>query len=69
MAVIGPLIRSAVRWLKPGGLLAVEHDDTTSAATVRMITDTGVFTDVTAHRDLTDRLRFVTARAQRGDRR
>ena len=69
MAVIGPLIRSAVRWLKPGGLLAVEHDDTTSAVTVRMITDTGVFTDVTAHRDLTDRLRFVTARAQRGDRR
>jgi len=69
MSVIGPLIRGAVRWLKPDGLLAVEHDDTTSAATVRMITGTGVFAEVTAHRDLTGRPRFVTARAQPGDQR
>lgn len=69
MSVIGPVIRGAVRWLKPDGLLAVEHDDTTSAATVRMITGTGVFTDVTAHVDLTGRPRFVTARAHRGDQR
>jgi len=69
MSVIGPLIRGAVRWLKPDGLLAVEHDDTTSAATVRMITGTGVFADITAHRDLTGRPRFVTARAQPGDQR
>jgi len=69
MSVIGPLIRGAVRWLKPAGLLAVEHDDTTSAATVRMITGTGVFADVTAHRDLTGRPRFVTARVQPGDQR
>lgn len=69
MSVIGPLIRGAVRWLKPGGLLAVEHDDTTSATTVRMITGTGVFADVTAHPDLTGRPRFVTARTRRGDRR
>jgi len=69
MSVIGPLIRGAVRWLKPAGLLAVEHDDTTSAATVRMITGTGVFTDVTAHADLTGRPRFVTARVHPGDQR
>jgi release factor glutamine methyltransferase len=69
MSVIGPLIRGAVRWLKPGGLLAVEHDDTTSAVTVQMITGTGVFADVTAHPDLTGRPRFVTARTRRGDRR
>ena len=69
MSVITPLIARAAGWLKPGGLLAVEHDDTTSAATVRMITDTGVFADVTAHRDLTGRPRFVTARAHPDDQR
>jgi len=68
MAVIAPLVLRAARWLKPGGLLAVEHDDTTSEATVRIIREAGGFGDVTAHRDLTGRPRFVTARAmQRGD--
>jgi release factor glutamine methyltransferase len=68
MAVIAPLVLCAAGWLKPGGLLAVEHDDTTSEATVRIIREAGGFGDVTAHRDLTGRARFVTARAmQRGD--
>ena len=68
MAVIAPLVHSAAGWLKPGGLLAVEHDDTTSDATARIIRETGVFGDVTAHLDLAGRPRFVTARAmQRGD--
>jgi release factor glutamine methyltransferase len=70
MAVIAPLVVRAARWLKPGGLLAVEHDDTTSEATARTITEVGVFAEITAHRDLTGRPRFVTARViQRGDRR
>jgi len=69
MAVITPLVARAADWLKPGGLLAVEHDETTSAATARIITDAGVFGDIAAHRDLVGRPRFVTARAlQRGDR-
>jgi len=68
MAVIAPLVDRAADWLKPGGLLAVEHDDTTSDATARIIREAGVFGDVMAHRDLTGRPRFVTARAtQRGD--
>lgn len=70
MAVIAPLVVRAARWLKPGGLLAVEHDDTTSEATARIIIEVGVFVDVTAHCDLTGRPRFVTARViQRGDQR
>jgi len=68
MSVITPLIARAAGWLKPGGLLAVEHDDTTSEATARIMIRVGVFGDITAHRDLTGRPRFVTARAlQRGD--
>jgi release factor glutamine methyltransferase len=61
MRVIDAIVGQAARWLRPGGRCAVEHDDTTSSATVRAFTDTGQFTDVTAHRDLTGRPRFVTA--------
>ncbi|MGI9125926.1 MAG: peptide chain release factor N(5)-glutamine methyltransferase [Mycobacterium sp.] len=62
MALIGPIARLAARLLKPGGLLAIEHDDTTSAATAETVRSTGAFGDVTARRDLTGRPRFVTAR-------
>lgn len=60
MAVITPIIRRAADWLKPGGRLAVEHDDTTSAACAAMMA--GAFVEVNARRDLTGRPRFVTAR-------
>lgn len=62
MAVIAHVVRLAGRWLRPGGLFAVEHDDTTSAQTVEMVQSTGLFEDVRAHRDLAGRPRFVTAR-------
>jgi release factor glutamine methyltransferase len=63
MAVIGPIARRAADWLKPGGLLAVEHDDTTSQACVAVIEAVvGAFAEVTPRRDLTGRPRFVTAR-------
>ncbi len=62
MAVIAPVIRLAARWLRPGGLFAVEHDDTTSAQTVELMQSTGLFEDIQAHRDLAGRPRFVTAR-------
>jgi release factor glutamine methyltransferase len=60
MAVITPIVRRAADWLKPGGLLAVEHDDTTAAACVAVMA--GAFVEVNARRDLTGRPRFVTAR-------
>lgn len=61
MAVISSVVARAVCWLRPGGRLAVEHDDSTSDRTVELITQTGCFTDVVARRDLTGRPRFVTA--------
>jgi release factor glutamine methyltransferase len=66
MAVISAVVRLAGRWLRPGGLFAVEHDDTTSTATVELISETKLFDDVTARRDLAGRPRFVTARGRSG---
>lgn len=66
MAVIGPVVRLAARWLCPGGLFAVEHDDTTSQLTVELIQSTRLFEEVQARHDLTGRPRFVTARRRSG---
>lgn len=62
MAVIIPLVARAANWLKSGGLVAIEHDDTTAEQTSETLTATGVFGDVTPHCDLAGRPRFVTAR-------
>ncbi len=62
MSVITAVVELAGRWLRPGGLFAVEHDDTTSKQTVESICGTGFFVDVQARRDLAGRPRFVTAR-------
>ena len=37
MSVITPIVVRAAEWLTPGGLLAVEHDDSTAQATVAVI--------------------------------
>jgi release factor glutamine methyltransferase len=67
MAVIAPLVTLAGRWLRPGGLIGVEHDDTTSAQTMDLFARTDAFDDIQARRDLTGRLRFVTARRRAGE--
>ncbi len=61
MSVIAPLAKLAARLLRPGGLFAVEHDDTASAATVHTVLGTGFFDDVVSRPDLTGRPRFITA--------
>jgi release factor glutamine methyltransferase len=61
LAVIEPIVGLVARLLRPGGRVGVEHDDTTSAATVELFCAAGAFTDVTARRDLAGRHRFVTA--------
>jgi release factor glutamine methyltransferase len=65
MAVIDRIVELAARWLRDGGRCAVEHDDTTSQATVEAFTRTGSFNDVTARHDLAGRPRFVTATRER----
>jgi release factor glutamine methyltransferase len=61
MTVITAVAAAAGRWLRPGGRFAVEHDDTTSSATVDLVGGTGLFDDVVARHDLAGRPRFVTA--------
>ncbi|MGY4712744.1 peptide chain release factor N(5)-glutamine methyltransferase [Mycolicibacterium sp. CBM1] len=62
MALIAPIVGLAGGWLRPGGLLAVEHDDTTSERTTETVSATTLFDEITPHRDLAGRPRFVTAR-------
>jgi release factor glutamine methyltransferase len=62
MDIIAAIVRLARRWLRPAGLVAVEHDDTASPATTQLFSAAGVFDDVTPHNDLAGRPRFVTAR-------
>ena len=66
MAVIPAVARLAGRLLRPGGLFAVEHDDTTSSMTAETIRSTELFDDIVARTDLTGRPRFVTARTKGG---
>lgn len=67
MAVIPAVVARAGSWLRAGGHVAVEHDDTTAARTVECLKMTGLFSEVVARNDLAGRPRFVTAR--RGERR
>ncbi|UUO03056.1 peptide chain release factor N(5)-glutamine methyltransferase [Mycolicibacterium novocastrense] len=62
MRVIEAISGVAGRWLRTGGLVAVEHDDTTSERTVECLSRSTRFDDITARHDLTGRPRFVTAR-------
>lgn len=61
MRVIDPIVGLAARLLRPGGFVAVEHDDGTAAETVASFDRSGAFADVTSRRDLAGRPRFVTA--------
>jgi len=67
MSVIAAVVGLAGRWLRRGGLFAVEHDDTTSSETVELLYSTGLFVDINANRDLVGRPRFVTARRGAGN--
>jgi release factor glutamine methyltransferase len=60
LAVIRPLVKLTVRLLRPGGVLAIEHDDTHGTAAPRLLAGYAELTDVVEHPDLAGRNRFVT---------
>lgn len=62
LAVIRPLISVAAGLLRPGGQLAIEHDDTQGDSVPALLRARRVLADVRDHDDLTGRPRFVTAR-------
>jgi release factor glutamine methyltransferase len=61
LAVIRHAVTAAARLLRPGGGLAIEHDDTHAAAVPSLVRARRVLTAVEDHPDLTGRPRFVTA--------
>jgi release factor glutamine methyltransferase len=62
LAVIRPVIALAARLLRPGGVVGIEHDDVHGDAVPGLLSADGRFAEVTAHRDLSGRPRFATAR-------
>ena len=64
LVVVVPLVDVAASLLAPGGLLAVEHDDTTGAEVAAVVARQGHFGTVERHADLAGRPRFVTATAR-----
>lgn len=61
-SIIAAVVVLARRWLKPGGLLAIEHDGDASDTVMRMIKCANIFDHITARRDFAGVVRFVTAR-------
>lgn len=60
--VIRPLVATVARWLKVGGSIGIEHDDSHAEIVAELFTSRRVFTDVVSHPDLAGRPRFTTAR-------
>jgi release factor glutamine methyltransferase len=61
LTVIRHVVAAAARLLKPGGAVAVEHDDTHGNVVPALFSARRVLTDVHDHLDLTSRPRFATA--------
>ncbi|MDT7587549.1 MAG: release factor glutamine methyltransferase [Pseudonocardiales bacterium] len=65
LEVIRPLVVLAIRLLRPGGALGIEHDDSHATAAPAVLAAHPELTAVVEHPDLAGRPRFVTA-ARRG---
>lgn len=61
LSVIPAVLRCAAALLRPGGLLALEHDDTQGEIVPELLRRTGEWTAIEPHRDLTGRPRYVLA--------
>jgi len=62
LVVIRPVIGLAAKLLRPGAVLGIEHDDVHADAVPELLRADGRFTEIVAHRDLTGRPRYATAR-------
>ncbi|MFI7678312.1 peptide chain release factor N(5)-glutamine methyltransferase [Actinophytocola sp. NPDC049390] len=61
LTVIRHVVNLAARLLKPGGAVAIEHDDTQRESVPELLATRKVLTSVTDHDDLAGRPRFATA--------
>ncbi len=62
LQVIRHVVNLAARLLKPGGGVAIEHDDTQAESVPALLSARRVLTDVADHQDLAGRPRYATAR-------
>ncbi|MEV6326010.1 peptide chain release factor N(5)-glutamine methyltransferase [Nocardia sp. NPDC051787] len=61
LSVIRGMIPNITRLLRPGGGVAIEHDDTNGSALAALLAEHGQFTDIVEHPDLAGKPRFVAA--------
>jgi release factor glutamine methyltransferase len=61
LALIPAVLARAAELLRPGGLLAMEHDDSHGVSVPALLTADGRWSEVADHADLAGRPRFVTA--------
>ncbi|MEQ3550849.1 peptide chain release factor N(5)-glutamine methyltransferase [Pseudonocardia nematodicida] len=59
--IIQAVVRGATGWLRHGGSLAIEHDDTHGETVPALLRRRRTLAEVTEHHDLAGRPRFVTA--------
>ena len=62
LETIRHVVTCAARLLRPGGALAIEHDDTQGESVPALLGARRVLTDVEDHPDLAGRPRYTTAR-------
>lgn len=61
LALVPAVLERAAELLRPGGILALEHDDSHAESVPALLRESGLFDDVTDHQDLTGRPRYATA--------
>ncbi|MDH6281448.1 release factor glutamine methyltransferase [Rhodococcus sp. LBL1] len=61
LSVIKPMVNNIARWLRIGGAVGVEHDDTNGSQVAELFRTRRVFGHVAEHPDLAGRPRFVVA--------
>lgn len=59
--VVRPMVPLIGRLLRPGGGVAIEHDDSNGGELARLLAADGRFGDITEHPDLAGKPRFVAA--------